>query len=284
MSDATVWMRTWLSYLGDEIEQVNGADIARNERGWFTAWLVNETKLLHDLFLVYFFTFIYNLYMFRSSPGPSSGRKTVFMRNLLLAFLYSWLSGVQNGMKRRGQQNIKKLSDLLGRLLQLRVCAKVKVKVSLSTPWKYVGWSRGIAPHILNPGSRRRRENCCHERWVALWFGRKVWPFAAKCYSLLQGRRPIISQKCSVLFIYLFTHVFHYFCGSGQLRWRCESLRAGRSGDRIPMEARLSAPVQTGPGTHPASCTIGTGFFRWVKRPERGVDHPYHLAPRLNKE
>jgi hypothetical protein len=37
------------------------------------------------------------------------------------------------------------------------------------------------------------------------------------------------------------------------------SLRAGRSGDRIPMEESLSAPVQTGPGAHPASYTMGTG-------------------------
>ena len=35
--------------------------------------------------------------------------------------------------------------------------------------------------------------------------------------------------------------------------------------------------LQTGPGAHPASCTMGTGSFRAVKRPERGVDHssPY---------
>jgi len=25
--------------------------------------------------------------------------------------------------------------------------------------------------------------------------------------------------------------------------------------------ARFSAPVQTGPGAHPASCTMGTGSF-----------------------
>jgi hypothetical protein len=36
-------------------------------------------------------------------------------------------------------------------------------------------------------------------------------------------------------------------------------LRDGRSGDRNPVGERFSAPVQTGPGAHPASCTMGTG-------------------------
>jgi hypothetical protein len=49
---------------------------------------------------------------------------------------------------------------------------------------------------------------------------------------------------------------------------------AGRSGDRIPVGARFSAPVQTDPGAHPASYTMGTGSFLRVKRPGRGVDHP----------
>ena len=47
-------------------------------------------------------------------------------------------------------------------------------------------------------------------------------------------------------------------------------LRAGRSEDRIPVEARFSAPVQTGPGAHPASCTMGTRSFPGVKS-DRGV-------------
>jgi len=38
--------------------------------------------------------------------------------------------------------------------------------------------------------------------------------------------------------------------------------------------ARFSAPIQTGPGTHPASYTIGTGCFPGGKRLGRGVDHP----------
>ena len=38
-----------------------------------------------------------------------------------------------------------------------------------------------------------------------------------------------------------------------------DSLRAGRSEDRIPVVARFSAPVQIVPGAHPASYTMGTG-------------------------
>jgi hypothetical protein len=66
-------------------------------------------------------------------------------------------------------------------------------------------------------------------------------------------------------------------------RWRRrynDWLRAGRSGNRIPVWARFSAPVQTGPGAHPASCTMGTGYFLGVKS-GRGVTlvpHPF-LVP-----
>ena len=40
-----------------------------------------------------------------------------------------------------------------------------------------------------------------------------------------------------------------------------------------PWGARFSAPVQTGPGAHPAYYTKGTGSFSGVKRPGRGADH-----------
>ena len=50
------------------------------------------------------------------------------------------------------------------------------------------------------------------------------------------------------------------------------------------MEARFSEPVQTGPGAHPTSYTMGPGTLAGVKRPGRGSDHLFHLAPRLKKE
>ena len=63
-----------------------------------------------------------------------------------------------------------------------------------------------------------------------------------------------------------------------------DPLRAGRSGDRIQVGTSFSAPVQTGPGAHPASYTMGTGSFPGVKRPGRGADNPPHLASRLKEE
>jgi hypothetical protein len=60
--------------------------------------------------------------------------------------------------------------------------------------------------------------------------------------------------------------------GPGQRSRYSDSVRAGRSGDRIPVEARFSATVQTSPEAHPASYTMGTGSFPRAKWP--GRDHP----------
>jgi hypothetical protein len=50
---------------------------------------------------------------------------------------------------------------------------------------------------------------------------------------------------------------------------------AGRSRDRILVGVGFSAPVQTGPGAHPASCTKGTGSL------PRGKEWPGHDADPL---
>jgi hypothetical protein len=64
---------------------------------------------------------------------------------------------------------------------------------------------------------------------------------------------------------------------------RSDTLRAGRSGNRIPVGARFSVPVQTGPEAYPASYTMDTGSFPGEKRPGCGFNHPPHLAPRVRK-
>jgi hypothetical protein len=64
---------------------------------------------------------------------------------------------------------------------------------------------------------------------------------------------------------------------TGWLSRYSDWLRVEWSGDRIPVRVRFPAPVQTGPGAHPASCTMGTVSFPGVKS-GRGVTlipHPF---------
>ena len=73
-------------------------------------------------------------------------------------------------------------------------------------------------------------------------------------------------------------------CGPGSSVGIATELPAGRSGDRIPAGGRFSAPVQTGRGAHPVSCTMGARSFLGVKS-GRGVTltpHPL-LVPWLRK-
>jgi hypothetical protein len=62
--------------------------------------------------------------------------------------------------------------------------------------------------------------------------------------------------------IYLF---YNPCCGPGNSVGIATELPAGRSGDRIPVGAKFSAPVQTGSGAHPASCTMGTASLSGVE-------------------
>ena len=67
------------------------------------------------------------------------------------------------------------------------------------------------------------------------------------------------------------------FNWAGQRSRYSECLRAGRSGDRIPVGAKFSAPVQIGRGTHPASCTTGAGSFPGVKSGQDVMLTPHRL-------
>jgi hypothetical protein len=62
--------------------------------------------------------------------------------------------------------------------------------------------------------------------------------------------------------------------GPGWLSQYSNSLRDGRSVDRIQLGARFSALVPISPGAHPASYTVSTGSFPGVKRPGRSPPTP----------
>jgi hypothetical protein len=63
-------------------------------------------------------------------------------------------------------------------------------------------------------------------------------------------------------------------CGPGSSVGIATELQPGRSGDRIPVGARFAAPGRTGPGAHPASCTMVDWVFPGIKvRPERAAAH-----------
>jgi hypothetical protein len=48
--------------------------------------------------------------------------------------------------------------------------------------------------------------------------------------------------------------------------------------------ARFFAHVQTDSGAHPASCTMDTGSFPEVKRPQHGADHPPPSSAEVENE
>ena len=54
-------------------------------------------------------------------------------------------------------------------------------------------------------------------------------------------------------------------CGPGSVVGIATAYELGSSGDRIPVGARISAPVQTGHEAHPTSSTLGTGSFPKVR-------------------
>jgi len=76
-----------------------------------------------------------------------------------------------------------------------------------------------------------------------------------------------------------------YRCGLRQQSLYSDLLCAGRSRDQILVGVRFFAPIQTGPGSHTASYTIGTGSFPrgkagWVLH----CPPTFHLALKLKKE
>ena len=57
----------------------------------------------------------------------------------------------------------------------------------------------------------------------------------------------------------------------------------GRSRGRIPVGARFSPPVQTGPGAYPAHYTMATRSLPEVKWPRSGTDNPSPLRTEVKE-
>ena len=72
-----------------------------------------------------------------------------------------------------------------------------------------------------------------------------------------------------------YCHIGHFkIFWPGQLIRYNDLLRARWYEDRIPVGARFSAPVQTGPGAHPTSRLIGIGALSCGQSgPGHGVHH-----------
>jgi hypothetical protein len=81
------------------------------------------------------------------------------------------------------------------------------------------------------------------------------------------------SEITTSYFVFRFQHVLTTLLWSLEQSSRGEGVNRFSWGQRIPVEARFSVHVQTGPGAHPASRAMGTGPFQGVKRPGRGADH-----------
>jgi hypothetical protein len=102
-------------------------------------------------------------------------------------------------------------------------------------------------------------------------------PFKVMSVLLATGIIIVITILC----YYYYYYYYYYYCcllsqafspvlllsgpGSSVGMATCWTVR-----DRIPVGARFSAPVHTGPEAHPASCTMGTGSFLGVES-GRGV-------------
>jgi len=68
----------------------------------------SKPSLMHNLYLVYFF----NLYMFRTYLGPSSGGTTVCILQLVLIILFRWLSVVLVGLEFESNQDNRQSSKM----------------------------------------------------------------------------------------------------------------------------------------------------------------------------
>ena len=104
-----------------------------------------------------------------------------------------------------------------------------------------------------------------------------LWGWTLRQYSTIPSfdRAMVCISVLSMLYIKI---------GSEFLSRYSDSLHTGRAGDRIPVGAKFSAPVQIGPGAHPAPYTMSTWSFPGVKRLGRDVDHTSPSSAKIKEK
>ena len=98
--------------------------------------------------------------------------------------------------------------------------------------------------------------------------------------SIWKDEQYRLFQKCTCC-IQVFMDYLVPLVGRGSSITIATRYGAGLSENRIPMGAKFSALVQTGPEAHAASYTMGTRSFPGVNWPGHGVNHSLNLVPRL---
>ena len=118
-----------------------------------------------------------------------------------------------------------------------------------------------------------RSRSCCAVRLVYtqispghIWTTLYLLFCIALCFCIL----------CTV-FLYCFLYVYLFLCGPGSVVGIATAYGPDGSGIESRWWARFSAPVQTGPDAHPASCTMGTGTFPGVRCGRRVMLSPQPL-------